>query len=279
MPELKGSPLTGMCVFGTSPPRVNRRLREAALPIRAPCATGRSMHSLSRFTASLFLSLLLVWVKAAGQEPQRWFDSNEPQTYDQTRSVVVGPADPYPPGPNDPYAAPPNSAYGALNGNPYSPLPSIEGGGGAAMEADLNLQPPNLADQLAALGKRVEALEKPPVRYPAGVQVLGVFQVDGVMFNQDAANKLPTNQGGVMSPIQPPGITTIQDGADFRRARLAAKASLGNNINAFMQFDFAFPGRPTFTDVWVEYTDLPFLGTVRVGQWKQPFSLEVVSSF
>src|SRR5262249_58763305 len=77
----------------------------------------------------------------------------------------------------------------------------------------------------------------------------------------------------------PPGITTIQDGADFRRARLAAKASLGNNINAFMQFDFAFPGRPTFTDVWVEYTDLPFLGTVRVGQWKQPFSLEVVSSF
>jgi phosphate-selective porin OprO/OprP len=50
-------------------------------------------------------------------------------------------------------------------------------------------------------------------------------------------------------------------------------------MNAFMQMDFAFPGRPTFTDLWVDWTDLPWLGTVRVGQWKQPFSLEVVSSF
>ena len=50
-------------------------------------------------------------------------------------------------------------------------------------------------------------------------------------------------------------------------------------MNAFMQMDFGFPGRPTFTDVWVEWTDLPVLGNVRVGQWKQPFSLEVVSSF
>jgi phosphate-selective porin OprO/OprP len=46
-----------------------------------------------------------------------------------------------------------------------------------------------------------------------------------------------------------------------------------------MQMDFAAQGRPSFTDVWVEWTDLPVLGNVRVGQWKQPFSLEVVSSF
>jgi phosphate-selective porin OprO/OprP len=50
-------------------------------------------------------------------------------------------------------------------------------------------------------------------------------------------------------------------------------------MNAFMQMDFAFPGRPTFTDLWVEWTDLPLVGNIRVGQWKQPFSLEVVSSF
>jgi len=146
------------------------------------------------------------------------------------------------------------------------------------VDTDL-LQQPSLDQQLAALGKRVEALEKPAIRYPANVQVLGVFQVDGVMFNQDAANKLPISQGGVMQPNQPAGVTTIQDGVDFRRARLAARAALANNVNAFMQFDFAFPGRPTFTDLWVEWTDLPWFGTVRVGQWKQPFSLEVVSSF
>jgi phosphate-selective porin OprO/OprP len=43
--------------------------------------------------------------------------------------------------------------------------------------------------------------------------------------------------------------------------------------------DYAFPGRPTFTDVWGEVTKLPVLANVRFGQWKQPFSLEVVSSF
>jgi phosphate-selective porin OprO/OprP len=139
----------------------------------------------------------------------------------------------------------------------------------ASLETDI-YQQPSLEQQLADLGKRVESLEKPPIKYPSNVQVLGVFQADGVTFNQDAANKRPLPDGGVGK---------IENGADFRRARLGARAAVGNNINAFMQFDFAFPGRPTFTDVWVEWTDLPFLGTVRVGQWKQPFSLEVVSSF
>ena len=37
--------------------------------------------------------------------------------------------------------------------------------------------------------------------------------------------------------------------------------------------------RPTFTDVWTDFTDVGPLGTVRVGQWKQPFGLETVSSF
>ena len=45
-----------------------------------------------------------------------------------------------------------------------------------------------------------------------------------------------------------------------------------------MQFDFAFFGRPTFTDVWTEVTHVPVLGNVRVGQWKQPFGLESVTS-
>ena len=130
---------------------------------------------------------------------------------------------------------------------------------------------PGLEQQIAALNARVGVLEKPPLTYPANIQLSGVFQLDGALFNQDAANKLPFAQGGVGQEIQ--------NGADFRRARLGARAALANNMNAFMQFDFAFPGRPSFTDLWVEWTDLPLVGNVRVGQWKQPFSLEVVSSF
>jgi phosphate-selective porin OprO and OprP len=103
-------------------------------------------------------------------------------------------------------------------------------------------------------------------KYP-NVAINGVFQFDAGWFQQDAASEA---QFG-----------TIQDGVDFRRARLQASGSVTPNTNYFFQMDFGIAGvsRPQFTDVWMEQTDVPFLGTVRAGQWKQPFSLEVVSSF
>jgi phosphate-selective porin OprO/OprP len=226
------------------------------------------MHGRFSFAVVSFSFLSLITAAAVAQQPQNpsqqtWFNS-------QAAEVAAAPQFGTPQAPH-PYPAEMAPTVGHVDSQETA----------VSLDTDL-LQQPSLDQQLAALGKRVELLEKPPIKYPSNVQVLGVFQVEGVAFNQDAANKLPISQGGVMQPAanQPPGgVTTIQDGADFRRARLAARAALANNINAFMQFDFAFPGRPTFTDVWVEYTDLPWLGTVRIGQWKQPFSLEVVSSF
>lgn len=50
-------------------------------------------------------------------------------------------------------------------------------------------------------------------------------------------------------------------------------------MDYFVQMDFGFFGRPTFTDVWADFKEIGPLGTVRVGQWKQPFGLEVASSF
>jgi phosphate-selective porin OprO/OprP len=104
----------------------------------------------------------------------------------------------------------------------------------------------------------------PPKKYPFA-NVNGAFQADTVYFNQDTANRQQLGD--------------IQDGADFRRTRLSASGSVAENVNYFVQMDFAFFGRPTFTDVWGEVTQLPVLGTVRAGQWKQPFSLEVPSSY
>jgi phosphate-selective porin OprO/OprP len=97
------------------------------------------------------------------------------------------------------------------------------------------------------------------------VQINGVFQTDAGFFHQ-SSDSLHT-------------YGPIQDGADFRRARLSAKGAITDTTNYFFQMDFGFFGRPTFTDVWVEQTKVPLLGNVKVGQWKQPFSLEVVSSF
>lgn len=97
------------------------------------------------------------------------------------------------------------------------------------------------------------------------VTINGVFQADAGFFHQDTTNRLT--------------VGNAVDGADFRRARLSARGSVTETVNYFFQMDFAFFGRPTFTDVWLEQTDLPLLGNFRIGQWKQPFSLEVVSSF
>lgn len=126
--------------------------------------------------------------------------------------------------------------------------------------------PPVVSDdaRLAALESRLAELDAAKKKLPS-VSVNGVFQADAVWFNQTDESR---DQFG-----------SIESGADFRRARLSAKGSVVENMNYFMQMDFGFFGRPTFTDVWVEQNQVPLLGNVRVGQWKQPFSLEVVSSF
>ena len=130
---------------------------------------------------------------------------------------------------------------------------------------------PNLSDSsqdqhITALdGKVAGILDRLNKKTFPTVQVNGAFQADMGYFNQDANSKAAYG--------------LIQNGADFRRARLSAKGSLTDSTNYFFQMDFAFFGRPTFTDVWVEQTQIPGIGTIRIGQWKQPFSLEVVSSF
>jgi phosphate-selective porin OprO and OprP len=223
---------------------------------------GLTRHKL----LSCFVLVVMAGAAAAQSPPPTWFDSNpaastpEPVGQPLTGQAPVG--NPVPAA----TFTPPRFESGQAQFQQGAVAPAM-------IETDIFQQPASqsLDQQLMALSKRVQALEMPAIKYPSNVQVLGVFQADGVTFNQDAANKLPIAAGGVGQ--------TIQNGADFRRARLAARAALGNNINAFMQFDFAFPGRPTFTDVWVEWTDLPVVGTIRAGQWKQPFSLEVVSSF
>lgn len=108
------------------------------------------------------------------------------------------------------------------------------------------------------------AAQDTPPKYPT-LALSGVFQADAVSFDQDDASRLA--YGG------------IESGAAFRRARLAAKGAVSDRMDYFMQMDFGFFGRPTFTDLWVDFLDAGPFGTIRVGQWKQPFGLETVSSF
>ena len=108
------------------------------------------------------------------------------------------------------------------------------------------------------------------VKYP-NVTVNGFFQADVGFFDQSLNNMRTLGAGN-------PANGDIQDGADFRRFRMSARGSVVENVNYFAQIDFGFFGRPTFTDVWLEITHVPVLGFVKIGQWKQPFGLETVTS-
>jgi phosphate-selective porin OprO/OprP len=120
--------------------------------------------------------------------------------------------------------------------------------------------------RISELDRALQGLKSSAGRktYP-NVTVNGVFQADAGWIHQDSVSEAQYGQ--------------IRDGSDFRRARLSAKGSVTEQTNYFFQMDFGFFGRPTFTDVWLEQTNVPVFGNVRIGQWKQPFSLETVSSF
>lgn len=70
----------------------------------------------------------------------------------------------------------------------------------------------------------------------------------------------------------------VQNGADFRRARLAATGDVASNVGYMVEFDFAFPGRPSFMDVWLELRDLSVLQNVRIGQFRHPVGLDGLTS-
>jgi phosphate-selective porin OprO/OprP len=101
-------------------------------------------------------------------------------------------------------------------------------------------------------------------KYPS-VQVGGVFQVNSVFFSQTATNR--------------DTVGNEPDGSGIRRARLTAFGSVSENIDYRFQFDLGDFGRPTVTDMYMDVKDVPLLGKVRIGNWKQPFSLEEITSF
>jgi phosphate-selective porin OprO/OprP len=99
--------------------------------------------------------------------------------------------------------------------------------------------------------------------YPI-IKLTGFFQADSGWFAQDTAS---IAQFG-----------NIQDVTGFRRTRLAATGDVAENVSYMLEMDFAFPGRPSFMDVWLDVHSVPLLGNVRVGQWRQPFGLDNLTS-
>jgi phosphate-selective porin OprO/OprP len=105
--------------------------------------------------------------------------------------------------------------------------------------------------------------EEPALTYPT-VKLGGFFQADVGWFNQDATSIA--------------AVGDVQDGADFRRARLSASGDVAENINYFVEFDFGFPGRPNFTDIYMDVESQCGPGRLRLGQWRQPMGMDAMTS-
>ncbi len=96
-------------------------------------------------------------------------------------------------------------------------------------------------------------------------KITGFTQLDGGWYSQTPQNMAT--------------VGNAQDGVGFRRARLAVVGQMSEQTNYMVEMDFATAGRPSFFDVWGEQTQLPYLGTVRAGQYVQPFSVDAMSGF
>jgi phosphate-selective porin OprO/OprP len=53
---------------------------------------------------------------------------------------------------------------------------------------------------------------------------------------------------------------------------------VAENVNYSIEMDFATAGRPSFMDVWGEVTKVPWFENVRLGHFRQPFSMEAMTS-
>lgn len=114
------------------------------------------------------------------------------------------------------------------------------------------------------------------------VHVGGRVQFDNVFYNAgDSIQNTAT------------GVGPLQDGTDFRRARLRVDGTMYDFIDWASEFDFLNmsnldplnPARdtttssaPAPTDLWVTFTKLPYVGNVRVGNFKEFIGFEHLTS-
>ena len=68
-----------------------------------------------------------------------------------------------------------------------------------------------------------------------------------------------------------------EDGAEFRRARLYSSGTIYKNIQFKFQIDFAL-NRVVIKDAYIQLNKIPVVGKLRVGQFKEPFGMEMQTS-
>ncbi len=205
--------------------------------------------------------------------PPAYPQATYPQTaypttsYPQAASPQAGyPANPYPQAAYYPQTNMTAAPLANAPSSPYFPQSGIQQV--SHMQQDDDAPPDGLAggagnlaamqNQIASLQARQKAAdEKLPL-----IRLSGFFQWDTGLFSQ-TPNNIAT-------------LGDIQNGSGFRRARLQGLGYVTEFTRYSVEMDFgdAGAGRPSFQDVWGEQANLPFVGAVRLGQYRQPITMD-----
>jgi len=129
------------------------------------------------------------------------------------------------------------------------------------------------------------------------VHVGGRTQFDTSFFSNDEALEVPGSVGGINGGLTG-GSQPLTDSMQFRRARLRIDGTMYEQIQFAFEYEFlndvgvAAPTTnafgqtanalattvPAATDLWVNFSELPILGNIRVGNQKNPIGMEHLQS-
>jgi phosphate-selective porin OprO/OprP len=140
---------------------------------------------------------------------------------------------------------------------PPAAQPPSTAGIARAVSTESVSQPPGTVDD-----DKVPAVEETKPTKPI-VELRGRIEAEAALVNQSTRNT------AIIGPID--------DAVGFRRARLGAQGTVGEQVRWVAEFDFA-GGNVAFRDVYVAVTNLPVVRELRVGNFLEPFSLEGATS-
>jgi len=170
--------------------------------------------------------------------------------------------------PADPAYASPADAYPATT---EAPVISRAAFNADEPPADWESWKAEVDAKLQAIAEKEAAAKKKAAARPS-VTAGGRIMFDVATFGEDLASPFTSGVG---------------NGAEFRRARIFLKGNAFDVMDYKIQFDFADTeggtaadpmNIPGFRDVYLTVKELPLLGHVRVGHFKEPFGLEEMTS-
>jgi phosphate-selective porin OprO/OprP len=118
-------------------------------------------------------------------------------------------------------------------------------------------------------------------------RAVALFLIVGLLLSTSAAGVERTGFGAVFqtdwlawghtSDALQEHVGDMHDGSEFRRVRLSATRALGEHHEARLSFDLS-AGQAIVRDAYVELREMPYVGDIRLGHFREPFSIEEETS-